>query len=165
MLGDERLTFERFQRLSHVDSVINETLRLWPPGFVSARKSVEDVEFAGHVIPAGSMVLYSPYVTQRMPELWPDPDRFLPARWVDAEPDPYAFVPFGGGYRRCLGFAFATQELKVLLIQLLRRVRLTPMRSTARATGTAALHPDGGVPVRVDEVRPSPQREVAQPRP
>ncbi len=98
------------------------------------------------------MVAYSAYVTHRLSGLWPDPDRFNPDRWADA--DPYSFVPFGGGYRRCLGFAFATQELKVLLAQLLRRTRLEPLRRTARPTGFAALRPKGGVPVRICETSP-----------
>ena len=62
----------------------------------------------------GSLVLYSAYVTQRMPEVWPSPDAFDPDRWDGLELDPYAFVPFGGGYRRCIGFQFATQELKAI---------------------------------------------------
>ncbi len=155
VVGDDALTVEHLQSLSHLDHVVNETLRLWPPGFVSARKAVDDFEFAGHHVPGGTMILYSPYVTHRLTELWPDPDRFVPDRWAGAEPDPYQFVPFGGGYRRCLGFAFATQELKVLLVQLLRRATLTALRPTARPTGWAALHPKGGVPVRVERIEPS----------
>jgi cytochrome P450 len=139
---------EGFDDLAHLDAVINETLRLWPPGVVSARKAVDAFEFGGHTIPAGSLVLYSPYVTQRMPDLWPDPDRFLPDRW-QREPLPYTFVPFGGGYRRCIGFAFALQELRVLLAEVLRRVDLRHEPGPVRPTGTAALHPKDGVPVTV----------------
>ncbi|CAN5818228.1 cytochrome P450 [soil metagenome] len=153
VVGDDPLTVDHLRQLVHLDAVINETLRLWPPGFVSARKAVDDFELAGHSIPGGSMVLYSPYVTHRSPDVWPDPDRFRPERWTDAEPDPYAFVPFGGGYRRCIGFAVATQELRALLVQLLRRTRLTALRRKVRPTGYAALRPAGGVPVRVGDVR------------
>ena len=150
VVGDERLRGDHLPRLHHLEAVINETLRLWPPGFVSARKAVDAFDFAGYRIPAGSIVLYSPYVTHRLAEHWPEPDRFRPDRWRDAQPTPYSFVPFGGGYRRCMGFAFATQELKVLLVQLLRRVELTREPSPVRASGTAALHPRDGVPVRVE---------------
>jgi len=155
----ERLNLDHLTRLTHLDHVISETLRLWPPGFVSARKSIEDVSFAGHVIPAGSMVLYSPYVTHRDPKLWPDPDRFIPDRWVSVTPDPYAFVPFGSGYRRCLGFAFATQELKVLLAEVLRRASLTLLRKTVQPTGYAAFHPKGGISVKVEGIRRAASRE------
>ena len=133
----------------HLDRVVNESLRLWPPGFISGRRATNDFEFEGHTVPGGSIVLYSAYVTQRMPELWPDPDRFLPDRWIDLEVDPYAFAPFGGGYRRCIGFSFATQELKVLLVEVLRRVEMTGLRPAVEPTGVAAISPKGGVPVRI----------------
>ncbi len=149
VLGDERLTAEHLEGLPHLDAVINETLRLWPPGFVSARTAIRDFEFAGQRIPANSTVLYSPYVTHRLAEYWPEPDRFDPHRWRTSQPVPYSFVPFGGGYRRCIGFSFATQELKVLLTQLLRRVELSYQGPPIKPTGTAALHPRHGLPVEV----------------
>jgi cytochrome P450 len=152
VVGDGELSPDDFQRMPYLDAVVNETLRLWPPGFVSARKAVDNFEFAGYRIPAGSMVLYSPYVTHRLPELWPEPDTFRPDRWRDPEPIPYSFVPFGGGYRRCIGFAFATQELKALLVQLLRRVELARQPGPVIATGAAALHPKDGIPVRVERL-------------
>jgi cytochrome P450 len=123
-------------------------MRLWPPGFISGRKCVADVEFAGHTIPAGVFVVYSPWVTHRLAALWPEPDVFRPERW-EAEPLPYSFVPFGGGYRRCIGFAFATLELKAMLVRLLQRVELEPRSADTAMTGTAALRPKSGVPVRV----------------
>jgi cytochrome P450 len=137
-----------YDDLKHLDAVINETLRLWPPGVVSARQAIDAFEFGGHTVPAGALVLYSPYVTQRMPDLWPHPERFDPDRWA-REPLSYSFVPFGGGYRRCIGFAFALQELKVLLAEMLRRVELRRVAGPVRPTGTAALHPKDGVPVTV----------------
>ena len=83
-----------------------------------------------------------------MPDLWPEPDRFKPERW-EREPLPYTFVPFGGGYRRCIGFAFALQELKVLLAEMLRRLDLRREPGRVRPTGTASLHPRDGVPITV----------------
>ncbi len=159
VVGTDRLTAEHLSDLVHLDGVVRETLRLWPAGAAIARRCISDVEFHGYHIPAGSMVLYSAYVTHRMADLWPDPDRFHPRRWADADPDPYAFVAFGSGARRCLGFAFATQELKVLLAQLLRRTRLEALSQTARPTGLAALRPKGGVPVRVLNISPNTVRQ------
>ncbi len=149
VVGDDRLTVDHLARLPHLDRVVNESLRLWPPGFISARKAKDDFVFDGHSIKAGTMVLYSPYVTQRMPDFWTEPDRFNPDRWLDLEVDPYAFVPFGGGYRRCIGFAFATQELKVLVAEVLRRVEARGLRPSVQPTGIASLGPKGGVPVRI----------------
>lgn len=159
VVGTDRLSAEHLSDLIHLDGVVRETLRLWPAGAAIARRCVSDVEFRGYHIPAGSMVLYSAYVTHRMANLWPDPDCFHPDRWADIDPDPYAFVAFGGGARRCLGFAFATQELKILLAQLLRRTRLQPLRQTARPTGLAALRPRGGVPVRILNISPNNVRQ------
>jgi hypothetical protein len=142
-------TAEEVNRLPYLDGVVAETLRLWPPGFVSGRFTVDDFELHGHRIPAGRIVLYSAYVTGRMPELWPDPDRFHPDRWRD-DPVPYSFVPFGGGYRRCIGFAFATLEIKAILVQLLRRTTLEVVDpATPRPAGLSSMYPRGGVPVRV----------------
>src|SRR4029078_7031820 len=105
-------------------------------------------EFAGHTIKNGSLVLYSPWVTQRMPELWPDPTAFRPDRW-ESEPLPYSFVPFGGGYRRCIGFAFATLELKATLARILQRVDLEVLSGDQSLSGTARPRPKSRVPVRV----------------
>jgi cytochrome P450 len=148
LVGNRAPTAEVVASMRYLDGVVHETLRLWPPALVSGRRSVEPVTFAGQTIPAGSMVLYSPWVTHRMPSLWEDPERFDPSRW-ESEPVPFSFVPFGGGYRRCIGFAFATLELKVALARLLQRVELEALQADATPAGIAALHPKGGVPVRV----------------
>ena len=79
--GDRPPTLDALAAMRYLDGVVHETLRLWSPALVSGRGTATDVEFAGHTIPAGSMVMYSPWVTHRMPELWPDPDEFQPERW------------------------------------------------------------------------------------
>jgi cytochrome P450 len=157
VLGGERLTVERLGQLRYLDAVVNETLRMWPPTSVSGRKVTATFEFAGQTIPEGAMILYSPYVTHRMRGLWPDPDRFWPERWDGARPDPFAYVPFGGGYRRCIGFIFAVQQLKVLLVEALRSLELTPDYQGLTPVGIPALHPGEGLPVRVARSRPARQ--------
>lgn len=157
--GDEPLTAELVRGMDYVDWTVSETLRLYTPGVLTGRTAVEDFEFAGHVIPAGAKVLYSQYVTHRMPELWTDPLEFRPERWDRDAPDyrepvPYSFVPFGGGYRRCIGYAFAELELKVLIAELARRVDIELATDVVPPTGVATMWPDGGVPVSVREVKP-----------
>lgn len=147
--GEGRLTVEHLGRMPYLDAVVSEVLRMWPPTSVSGRKVTTAFEFSGHTIPAGSMVLYSPYVTHRMPELWPDPDTFRPERWTGDRPDPYVYLPFGGGYRRCIGFIFALQQIKVLLVQAIRSLELTADYDTLTPVGIPALHPGNGLPVRV----------------
>ena len=149
VIGDRPPTLDDLRQLPTVDGVVREVLRLWPPGFVAGRGSIADCEIAGHVVPGGSTVLYSAYVTGRDPELWPDPDRFDPGRWAPGQPDPppYAFVPFGGGARRCIGFALATLELQVLVTRLAQRARWRLERPDAKPTGIASAVPKGGVPI------------------
>lgn len=149
VLGDGPPTVDAFQTMPYLDGVVNETLRLWPPALLSGRGTAEQVELDGRVIPAGRLVLYSPWVTHRMPELWDAPDEFRPERWADGQPLPYSYVPFGGGYRRCIGFAFALLELKVALARLLQRVEVEALSTDGAMAGTAALYPKAGVPVRV----------------
>jgi len=145
----ELLRNERWAPGQDLDHVVKETQRLWPGAAVSARRSVAPVSFRGHEIPAGTTVLYSPWVTHRMPELWDRPDEFVPERWEQEPADPYAYVPFGGGYRRCIGFGLATTELKVVLGRLLERTAFRLRSHDVRPGGVSALRPTGGVWVEV----------------
>ena len=101
-------------------------------------------------IPAGRMVLYSAYVTGRLPELWPDPERFDPSRWAPGapEPKPYSFVPFGGGYRKCIGFALATLELQVMAVRLAQQVEWRNAQHEGEAHRHRHPHAQGRRPHR-----------------
>jgi cytochrome P450 len=148
--GDDRLTADHLASMPYLGAVVSESLRLWPPGPLSGRRAVDDFELAGHRIAGGSLVIYSPYLTHRLPELWPEPERFLPERWIAGspahrEPVPYSFVPFGGGYRRCIGFALATMETTAMLAELVRRVDLRPHAQQLEPTGLVTMAPKAGV--------------------
>lgn len=95
------------------------------------------------------MVMYTPYITHRLPEVWGDPLTYRPERWADGEPVPFSFVPFGGGYRKCIGFALATLELQVLAVRLAQRVDWTLERPDVRAARIADFAPKGGLPITV----------------
>lgn len=148
-IGDRVPTVDDLRAMPLVDGVVRETLRLWSPAAFSGRRAVDDFELYGCTIPGGSMVLYTPYITHRLPDVWGDPLAFRPERWADGEPEPFAFVPFGGGYRKCLGFALATLELQVLAVRLAQRVTWRLERPDARGAGVANFAPEGGVPVTV----------------
>jgi len=144
------------RNLPYVSAAVNEALRLWPPGSLSGRRASEAFTFAGYDIEAGSGILFSPYVTHRMPEVWGDDvSEYRPARWFESEPPPFAFIPFGGPYRRCLGFSLALTELHVAVVRLVQRtsLRLVDPDRPVLGRGISALVPEGGVPVAVDEVR------------
>ena len=151
VLGDRVPTTDDLRALPLTLGAVQEVLRMWPPGPAAPRMSIAPSELHGMEIPAGRLVLYSPYVTGRMPELWPDPERFDPTRWAPGapEPVPYSFVPFGGGSRRCIGFALATLELQVMAVRLVQQVEWRLRRPTVRPTGIATLTPKGGVPIEV----------------
>lgn len=158
-IGDRPPTIEDLRAMPLVDGVVREALRLWPPGVVSGRISVDDFDLHGYTIPAGSLVMYSPYLTHRLPDVWGDPLVFRPERWEDGEPEPYSFVPFGGGYRKCLGFALATLELQVLTVRLAQRLTWALEKPDVRGAGIANFAPKGGLPIHVG----STDRPVAAP--
>jgi len=151
VLGDRAPTVEDLRALPLTLGAVHEVLRLWPPGPAAPRMSTAPSVLHGMTIPAGRLVLYSPYVTGRLPELWPDPERFDPGRWAPGAPDPapYSFVPFGGGARRCIGFALATLELQVMAVRLAQQVDWRLHRLDPKPTGIATLTPKGGVPIAV----------------
>ncbi|TDD66645.1 cytochrome P450 [Actinomadura darangshiensis] len=154
VVGDRPVQAADLPALTYLDGVVNETLRLFPPAVLSARVPVEDFTYAGHRIPAGAMVFYSPFVTHRMPEVWPQAGRFRPERWDPScelyrPATPSTFLPFGGGPHRCIGSTLATVEIKTMLACLLRRTRLRLVSTAATPTSVTAMRPRGGLPVRV----------------
>lgn len=98
----------------HRASVINEVLRLYPAGWVGSRRCTADVEFGGHRIRRGTLVLYSPYLTHRDPRLWTDPLSFRPERFTGGAAA-WCFIPFAAGERTCLGRSFAQLVLSTVL--------------------------------------------------
>lgn len=142
--------------LTYLNGVVHETLRLYSPGVVSGRKVMRDLWFDGHRIRAGRMLIFSPYVTHRLPELWPEPLQFRPERWDPnsphyRKPAPHEFIPFSGGPHRCIGSVFATTEMTAMLARLLARTSLRLPAQRIRASGYAALRPRHGLTVELAE--------------
>jgi cytochrome P450 family 135 len=108
----------------YVDAVVKETLRVRPVVVDVARKLTRDTEVAGWHLPAGMLVLPAIAVLHKRPDLYEDPEEFRPERWIEGNPESYAWIPFGGGVRRCIGASFAQVEMKTVLREVLRRVRL-----------------------------------------
>jgi cytochrome P450 len=110
--------------------VFQEALRLYPPAWIITRKALADDEIGGHHLPAGSLVVTSPYVTHRDPRLWADPDRFNPGRFAAeqiASRPRFAYFPFGGGPRLCIGNHFALVEAVLIIATIAQRYRLAPV--------------------------------------
>ena len=143
---DQALTLGPGRPRGVLIEVFNEALRLYPPAWIATRRAVAEETILGRVVPRGSLVVTSPFVTQRLATLWPDPDRFDPDRFrAEAPSDRFAFFPFGGGPHLCIGNHFALLEGVVALSVLGPRVAF---RAPAQFPGTDAgvtLRPQGGL--------------------
>jgi cytochrome P450 len=152
------------ERDDYLDAVIKETLRIRPvvPGVV--RKLTAPVTLGGYDFPAGVRVAPNIYLTHRRPDVYPEPERFRPERFIENPPDTYSWIPFGGGVRRCLGAAFATYEMKVVIPAILNSVRLRAVGDEPEAITRRAITfvPDRDGTVVVEEFRrPGPARARA----
>ena len=116
---------------AYLDALGKEVLRLRPVVADVARKLRHDEEVGGFEVPAGTLLLPAITVLHHRPDLWERPQELRPERFIDDQPVPYSWIPFGGGTRRCIGAAFAQMELRVVLRAVLRRVSLTPVRPRA----------------------------------
>ena len=156
--GIGELSVENMAKLEYTSAFVKEVLRLHPPAIWSVRTVVSDFELHGHRIPAGEMVLFSPHVTQLLEDQFPEPHVLKPGRWIEGHNDQhaahaYAYIPFGGGPRRCLGFAFATQELIVMTATVASRVHGRMLEGhRLEPTGTMSSAPLGGVPVVIEKL-------------
>ena len=132
-------TVDDLPALSFVEQVVTESMRLYPPAWIIGRRAIEDYPVAGYVLPARSIVVVSPYLLHRDARFFPEPDRFMPARWTPtfkASLPPFAYFPFGGGTRRCIGESFAWMELVLVVSTLAQRWRFQPRAGTYAGPAT-----------------------------
>lgn len=130
-------------------AAVREGLRLYPPAHVIGRRVSAGTEIDGHAIAAGTDVLVSPWVTHRHPAFWPDAERFEPDRFLGAQRRPqYAYFPFGGGGRTCIGRHFALLEMTTMVRELLRAYRLAGVDEDLPRAELMTLRPSGPVRVR-----------------
>ena len=126
--GSGWVGYDDMAKLQLTEMAFKEALRLIPPVPATPRRALRDFTFAGYRIPAGSQVGISAQITHKMPEHWPDPERFDPLRFTPenvAKRHKYAWIPFGGGAHMCLGLHFAYLQVKVLIAQVLCRYELS----------------------------------------
>ena len=134
----------------YLEAVVKEILRVRPVLSIAARKLAAPYELGGHTLPPGVHVAPCIYLAHRRAESWPDPTAFRPERFLDGQPKPYTYLPFGGGVRRCVGAAFATLEMKEVLRAVAQRFHLRPARPRGERMrrGSVTLMPaHGGVVV------------------
>lgn len=152
-LGDRPPSLSDLPALRYTEAVILESMRLFPPAYAIGREAVSDGELGGYPVPAGTTIFMSPWVMHRDARFYDDPERFAPERWMDglAERLPrFAYLPFGGGPRVCIGNRFAMMEAVLILATVARRFRLALAPGCAPTPfPTITLRPAGGVRMRL----------------
>ncbi|MEO7717229.1 MAG: cytochrome P450 [Capsulimonas sp.] len=139
--------------LPYTLAIVKETLRLYPPLWMIGRTTVKDCEIGGVAAPGGSLILTSPWAVQRRDLYFPKPDEFVPERWLGQEQTNlprYAYFPFGGGPRVCIGQNFAVMEAVLLLATIAQQFRLdAPPDQSVRPWATMTLRPPAGNVMRL----------------
>lgn len=140
-------------RLRYTDQVIKESMRIMPASSYSQRMAAIPVQLGPFSLPAGSVVIFSQYITHHLPELFPYPEVFQPERWTGINPSPYEYLPFGAGPRRCMGAGLATLILKTTLPTLLQRYKLTVVPNSEINANiiSTMLTPASPLLMRIDE--------------
>jgi cytochrome P450 len=127
VIGDARPTIAHLDRLTCTRRALDESLRLYPPAWGYSRLALDDDEIGGYRVPKGSIVFVIPFMIHRRPNLWPDPERFDPDRFAperEAGRPRFAYLPFGGGPRGCIGNQFAMLEAQLIVAAIAQRFRV-----------------------------------------
>jgi cytochrome P450 len=164
VLGDRDPDAGDADKLPWTRAVVAEAMRLYPPAWTIERNALADDQVAGLPVPAGSLVAIPPYLVHRHPEFWPDPAGFDPRRFLPDGDGPgpgpghpagharhrYAYIPFGGGRRACVGASFAEQETVLVLATIARRYRLELTAAGIPVpSANITLRPGGGLAMRL----------------
>jgi cytochrome P450 len=154
ILGGREPTANDLPDLGYTERVVKETLRLYPPAIaVFMRQAVTDVEIAGYTLSRNSLVQLFPYICQHDPRWFPEPERFDPDRFLPEHQrtlSPFAYFPFGGGPRVCIGNTFAMMEMTLVAATLLQhlKVELAVGQEKAQPVALMSLRPKGEVRLR-----------------
>ncbi|MEM7352135.1 MAG: cytochrome P450 [Acidobacteriota bacterium] len=149
-LGGDPPAPDQIGKLTVLDRVIKESLRVLCPAVMFPRVAARDTALGGRPVPAGSEIFYSPYVTHIDPDVYTEPKTFDPDRWLSIKPSSFEYLAFGHGRHNCIGAAFGNLELRIILSIILQRFRLQIIPRTKIDLKTVAvMAPKGGLPMRV----------------
>jgi cytochrome P450 len=158
VLGGRAPTLADLKQLPYTEMVIKESMRLYPPAYSFGRMSIEDVTIAGYDLPANTDINIFTIFPHRDPRWWDQPERFIPERFTpesEANIPRYAYLPFGGGPRVCIGNSFAMMEARLMLATIAQRYQLRlPPGQQVRLDPLITLRPLGGLHMRVEEREP-----------
>jgi cytochrome P450 len=153
VLGGSSPSVDQLEQMPYLDMVLDEVLRLYPPAWIGPRRAVREFEFGGYTVPKEAYVNYCSWASHRIPEVFPEPEAFIPERFTrerKAALPRGAYVPFGGGQRICIGKRFGQTEVKLVATMLLQRLRLDALPGrTMTVRQMPTLSPKGGLQMRV----------------
>ena len=157
VLGGKNPSFEDLPRLCYTEAVVKESVRLYPPAWSLARTAAEDFEIGGYLVPAGSNVVMSQWIMHRDPRFFPSPEQFDPGRWFEEHTQRlprFAYFPFGGGPRYCVGASFAMMEATLLLAAIAQRFRLRMVPGhKVVPVPSITLRPKYGIKMSLHQIR------------
>jgi cytochrome P450 len=154
VLAGREPTLEDFPKLVITEQIVRETLRLYPSIWTMGRRAMEDLTYAGQTLPKGALLVASQWLTQRDERWFSEPLEFRPQRWTAefrGTLPRYAYFPFGGGSRSCIGENFAWMELVLIVATIAQRWRfsLTPSAAEVKPHARITIHPDRPVQMRL----------------
>jgi cytochrome P450 len=145
--------FSDLMKLDYTRQVVEETMRLYPPAWMVGRKALEDDEIGGYHIPKGYSVLMPAFYVHRNPQLWDNPEQFNPARFEKEQVkkrDRFAYFPFGGGQRLCVGNNFAMMEMQLAVAMLIQKFHFRLVDGKPVLDPLITLRPKGGMMMEVE---------------
>jgi cytochrome P450 len=156
IIGDRAATFDDIPRLRYTSAVFAEAMRLYPPALLFGRRPKETITLGGYTIRRGATIFLSPYITQRNERFFERPTAFEPERWEAGSPPKFAYFPFGGGAKMCIGEPFARMEGVLVLAALARHWRLALSNEKAVGVGSGMiLRPDRPIMMRLELRQPA----------
>ncbi len=143
----------QLDKLMYLDAVIKEALRITPVVPYVTRLTKETYQLGEYTLPKDTIIMPSIYLAHRDANLWSEPEKFMPERFLNSSETPYSFLPFGGGIRRCIGAAFAQYEMKIIIAQMLLHTHLSLLKNYVPKPERkgVVLAPSGGLPVILTE--------------
>ena len=153
-VSDDTELVSNLDKLVYLDATVKEALRITPVLPYSLRITNEAYQLRGHTIPKGTVISPCMYLAHHDSEHWTEPHKFMPERFLNSTENPYTYVPFGSGIRRCIGAAFAQYEMKIIIAQILMRIKLKLKDNYIAKPERKGpvIAPSGGVPVIIQKI-------------